>query len=196
MVPYDLHGVIEAVGGPGAANARLDDFFSDYGKWTGSGYTPHFFISNEPCFGNPWIYNWTGHPWRTQEVLRKTLHDLFTDSPGGLPGNDDLGATSAWAVFAYIGLYPEIPGVGGVSLNTPTFPSVTLNLGGHELHVRAAGAPEKAYIQNVALDGKPVRSLWLDWERVKNASLMEFTVSTEPSKEVGDPPPSFAPAAR
>lgn len=196
MVPYDLHGVIEAVGGPDAANARLDDFFSEYGKWTGSGYTPHFFISNEPCFGNPWIYNWTGRPWRTQEVLRKTLYDLFTDSPGGLPGNDDLGATSAWAVFAYIGLYPEIPGVGGLSLNTPTFPTVTLNLGGHELHIRAAGAPEKAYIQNLALDGKPVRSLWLDWERVKNASVMDFTLSAEPSKEVGDPPPSFAPAAR
>jgi predicted alpha-1,2-mannosidase len=196
MVPYDLRGVIEAVGGPDAANARLDDFFGEYGKWTGSGYTPHFFISNEPCFGNPWIYNWTGHPWRTQEVLRKTLHDLFTDSPGGLPGNDDLGATSAWAVFAYIGLYPEIPGVGGLTLNTPTFPAVTLNLGGHELHIRAVGAPEKAYIQNLALDGNPVRSLWLDWERVKNASVMEFTLSAVPSKEVGDPPPSFAPAAR
>jgi predicted alpha-1,2-mannosidase len=196
MVPYDLQGVIEAVGGPEAAKTRLDDFFSEYGRWTGSGYTPHFFISNEPCFGNPWIYNWTGHPWRTQEVVKKTLHDLFTDSPGGLPGNDDLGATSAWAVFAYIGLYPEIPGVGGLSLNTPTFPAVTLNLGGHELHIRAAGTPERGYIQNVVLDGKPVPSLWLDWERVKNASVLEFTLIAEPSKEVGGPPPSFSPAAR
>jgi predicted alpha-1,2-mannosidase len=195
MVPYDLQGVIEAVGGPEAARERLEDYFSEYGKWTGSGYTPHFFISNEPSFGNPWIYNWTGHPWRTQEVVKKTLHDLFTDSPGGLPGNDDLGATSAWAVLAYLGIYPEIPGVGGLSLNTPTFPVVTLNLGGHGLHIRAAGAPEKAYIQSVALDGKPVRSMWLDWERVNNASVMEFTLGTEPSKEVGDPPPSFAPAA-
>lgn len=196
MVPYDLQGVIEAVGGPEAARERLDDYFSEYGKWTGSGYTPHFFISNEPSFGNPWIYNWTGHPWRTQEVVKKTLHDLFTDSPGGLPGNDDLGATSAWAVFAYLGIYPEIPGVGGLTLNTPTFPAVTLNLGGHDLHIRAAGAPEKAYIQSVALDGKPARSLWLDWERVKSASELEFKLSTEPSREVEDPPPSFAPTVR
>ena len=196
MVPYDLSGVIEAVGGPDAANQRLDDFFSEYGRWTGSGYTPHFFISNEPCFGDPWIYNWTGHPWRTQEVVKKTLHDLFTDSAGGLPGNDDLGATSSWAVFAYLGIYPEIPGVGGLTVNTPEFPSVTLNLGGHELHIRAVGAPEKSYIQNIVLDGTPVRSLWLDWERVKKASLLEFTLSAEPSKEIRELPPSFEPLTR
>jgi len=196
MVPYDLPGVIQSLGGPEAARARLDEYFSEYGKWTGSGYTAHFFISNEPSFGNPWIYNWTGHPWRTQEVVSKTLHDLFTDSAGGLPGNDDLGATSSWAVFAYLGLYPEIPGVGGLTLNTPTFPNVTQKLGGHELRIRAQGAPEKSYIQSVALDGKPLRSYWLDWEQVKSASVLEFTLSGEPSKEVGGPLPSFSPAAR
>jgi predicted alpha-1,2-mannosidase len=196
MVPYDLQGVIQALGGPEAARRRLDDYFSEYGKWTGSGYTAHFFISNEPSFGNPWIYNWTGHPWRTQEVVRKTLHDLFTDSAGGLPGNDDLGATSSWAVFAYLGLYPEIPGVAGLTLNTPTFPDVTLKLGGHDLRIRAEGAPDRAYIQSAALDGKPLRSYWLDWERLKNASVLEFALSGEPPKEVGDAPPSFAPPDR
>jgi predicted alpha-1,2-mannosidase len=196
MVPYDLPDVIQSLGGPEAARGRLDDYFSEYGKWTGSGYTAHFFISNEPSFGNPWTYNWTGHPWRTQEVVRKTLQDLFTDSPGGLPGNDDLGATSSWAVFAYLGLYPEIPGVGGLTLNTPTFPGVTLKLGGHDLRIRAQGAPDRAYIQSVALDGKPLQSSWLDWERVKSASVLEFTLDGEPSKNVGEAPPSFAPPRR
>lgn len=196
MVPYDLNGLIQALGGPEAAKTRLDDFLSDYGRWTGSGYTPHFFISNEPCFGDPWIYNWTGHPWRTQEVVRKTLRDLFLDSPGGLPGNDDLGATSSWAVFAYVGLYPEIPGVGGLTFNTPTFPNVTLKLGSRELRIRAAGAPENAYIHGVALDGQPLRSLWVGWEQLHQSKTLEFTLGAEPSKDVLDPPPSFAPAAR
>jgi hypothetical protein len=48
-----------------------------YGRWTGSGYTPHFFLSNEPSFGNPWIYNWTGHSWRTQENTDPTGLDLW-----------------------------------------------------------------------------------------------------------------------
>ena len=34
----------------------------------------------------------------------------------------------AWYVFACIGLYPEIPGIGGFTINTPIFESVTLNL--------------------------------------------------------------------
>lgn len=196
MVPYDLKGVIEAVGGPEAAKTRLDDYFSEYGKWTGSGYTPHFFISNEPSFGNPWIYNWTGHPWRAQEVVRKSLQDLFTDSPGGLPGNDDLGATSSWAVFAFLGIYPEIPGVGGLTLNTPVFPSVTLKLEGHDLHIRASGAPAMSYIQSVKLDEKPVRTTWLEWETLKHSSELSLTLSDQPTKEAGELPPSFEAATR
>ena len=102
----------------------------------------------------------------------------------------------SWAVFAYLGLYPEIPGVGGLTLNTPTFPGVTLKLGGHDLRIRAQGAPDRAYIQSVALDGKPLQSSWLDWERVKSASVLEFTLDGEPSKNVGEAPPSFAPPRR
>jgi predicted alpha-1,2-mannosidase len=194
MVPYDLQDVIQAVGGPEAAKVRLDEYFIDYGRWTGSGYTPHFFISNEPSFGNPWIYNWTGHPWRTQEVVSKVLKDLFTDSPGGLPGNDDLGATSSWAVFAYLGLYPEIPGVGGLTINTPAFSDVTLRLGQHDLHIHAAGAPDKAYVEDFAVDGIKVRSLWIPWETLKSASDLNFILSRQPASDVLSAPPSFAPA--
>lgn len=194
MVPYDLAGVIDAVGGPDAAKARLDDYFSEYGRWTGSGYTPHFFISNEPSFGNPWIYNWTGHPWRTQEVVRKSLQDLFTVERGGIPGNDDLGATSSWAIFGFLGIYPEIPGVGGFTLNTPTFPEVTVKLAGHDLRILAAGAPEMAYIQSISMDDKPVRNFWIDWDHIREASELKFVLSKEPSRSNWDVPPSFAPS--
>jgi predicted alpha-1,2-mannosidase len=198
MVPYDLHGLIEAIGGPEAAKARLDDYFSEYGRWTDTSgtSTPHFLIANEPSFGNPWIYNWTGQPRRTQEVVAKTLHDLFNDSRGGLPGNDDLGATSAWAVFASLGFFPEIPGVGGVTLNTPSFQAITLNMGGHELHIRAPGVPGKAYIQTVTLDGQAIRNYWLDWDQLHSSGVLEFSLSSIPVKETGDLPPSFAPIPR
>jgi len=199
MVPYDLHGVIDAIGGPDAAKDRLDDYFSEYGRWvesgraSGTGYTPHFFISNEPCFGNPWIYNWTGHPWRTQEVVRKTLVDLFYDAPGGIPGNDDLGATSSWAVFAQLGIYPEVPAVGGFTVNSPIFPGATLLLGEHRLHISAEGAPDKIYVQSLKLDGEPIHNWWIDWEKLKNAHELVFTLSAEPNHQSGEAPPSFSP---
>lgn len=199
MIPYDLRGVIDAVGGPAAANARLDDYFSEYGRWieqgraTGMGYTPHFFIGNEPSFGNPWIYNWTGQPWRAQEVVRKTLDDLFSATPGGLPGNDDLGATSAWVVLAQLGIYPEIPGVGGLTFSSPTFPEATLLLGHHRLRILAVGAPNEPYVRELSLDGEPVRNWWIDWERLKHANTLTFTLSDQSDRQPGEAPPSFSP---
>ncbi len=90
MMPYDLSSVIAAVGGGEASKTRLDHYFSEYYDWTRK-QGPFVFISNEQCFGNPWIYNWTGHPWRTQEVVRKTVRDLFTPEPGGT-----ARATTTW----------------------------------------------------------------------------------------------------
>ena len=189
MVPYDLKGVVDAVGGPQAAKARLDDYFSQYGSTNHQG--PYFFIGNEPSFGNPWVYNWAGYPWRTQQVVRKTLLDLFSDTPAGLPGNDDLGATSSWVVFACLGFYPEIPGVGGVTINSPIFPEVTLQLGDHPLRVLAAGAPDKLYIQSLKLDGVPVENWWIDWDRLSKAKQLIYTLTATPQKSPGALPPSY-----
>lgn len=195
MVPYDLKGIIEAVGGGEAAKARLDDYFSQYYAYDKKN-GPYFAIGNEPSFGNPWIYNWSGHPWRTQEVVRKTLRDLFTPDPAGLPGNDDLGATSSWVVLAQLGMFPEIPGVGGLTLNSPVFSEVTLRLGDHRLRITAPGAPSKLYVRNVRLDGKPVRNWWIVWNQLSKASKLDFTLSAEPNHDPGEAPPSFAPASR
>ena len=192
MIPYDLKGVIEAVGGPKVVNARLDSYFSKYG----SGMLdrgPYFYIANEPSFGNPWIYNWSGEPWRTQQVVRKTLGDLFTAAPDGEPGNDDLGATSSWVVFAQLGIYPEIPGVGGFTINSPVFPHVLLKLGNHQLELNSPGAPEKAYVERVSIDGKSVDNWWIPWDTLKDAKHLDFTLSATPVKTSGDAPPSFEP---
>jgi predicted alpha-1,2-mannosidase len=188
MIPYNFKDLIAAVGGPDAARKRLDDYFSQYGTWYGG---PYFFIANEPSFGNPWTYNWTGHPWRAQEVVRKTLDDLFTPAPDGEPGNDDLGATSSWVVFASLGFYPEIPGIGGLTANSPVFPKVELKLGTHLLRISAPGAPEKLYVRNLAIDGKTVGNWWLNWDALSHASEVEFTLTGEPNHDAGSAPPSF-----
>ena len=190
MIPYDLKGVIAAIGGPETARQRLDSYFSQYGTFDRLD-EPYFFIGNEPSFGDPWIYNWAGYPWRTQEVVRKTLGDLFTDIPGGEPGNDDLGATSSWVVFANLGFYPEIPGVGGVTTNSPVFPKVKLLLGDHALEIVAPGAPEKKYVKAISLDGSPIRNWWIDWSQLSKAKTLEFTLSDMPNHDSGEAPPSY-----
>ena len=125
--------------------------------------------------------------------MRKTLNDLFDTSAGGLPGNDDLGATSSWAVFAALGIYPEIPGVGGVTVNSPEFPSATLMLGDHPLQIRADGAPDKLYVQGLSLDVLPVQNWWIEWDKLKRAKVLEFSLSDQPNRQAGEAPPSFPP---
>lgn len=193
MVPFDLSGLIQAIGGKEVATARLDLYFSHY---DGDGSKPYFNISNEPSFIDPWIYNWTGQPWRAQEVIHKTITDLFKATPDGLPGNDDLGATSAWCVFGQLGIYPLITGVGGVTLNTPTFPEVSLLLGDHRLRILAAHAGEDLYVQSVAVDGRPITNWWIPWDEMAKATVLRFSLGPLPAKSAGGEPPSFAPPAK
>jgi predicted alpha-1,2-mannosidase len=193
MVPYDVKGLVSAIGGAAAVNARLDEYFKAYS----SAQPTRFNIGNEPSFSNPWIYNWTGQPWRTQEVVRETLDTLFHDAPGGLPGNDDLGATSSWIVFASLGIYPAIPAVGGFTINTPLFPDATIQLGPRQLHISANGAPLRRYVEAVHLDSRVVRDYWISWDDLAAGSHLSFSLSTTPNRHpIASTPPSFAPNRR
>lgn len=121
MVPYDIAGLVEMIGGKKNAEQRLDEFF----QRLDANYNDAWFASgNEPSFHIPWIYNWVGCPYKTQAVVNRILNEQYSGKIDGLPGNDDLGTMGAWYIFACIGLYPEIPGIGGFTINTPIFSSV------------------------------------------------------------------------
>jgi predicted alpha-1,2-mannosidase len=193
MIPYDLPALINAIGGNKVVNDRLDDYFSQYGSYQ-LNHGPYFYIANEPSFGNPWIYNWSGKPWRTQEVVRKTLNDLFSAAPGGLPGNDDLGATSSWIVFAQLGMYPEIPAVAGFTTNSPTFPEVHLTLGdNHRVQILAPGSSENLYIDSLSIDGRPVKDSWIDWSTMEHATKIEYQLTSKIPKPDGSHQVNLAP---
>jgi predicted alpha-1,2-mannosidase len=185
MIPYNMKGLIDAVGGREKAAQRLDDYFSQY--WGGM----HVNLGNEPSFNDPWVYNWTGQAWRTQKTVRKVVNDLFQPVPKGIPGNDDLGAMSSWLVLADLGLYPMIPGMGGVTLNSPLFPSVHVHAGARSFQIEAPGATDNAYIDKVTLDGKPISNNWVLWDQLTQSSMLVFTLRPDPNKSWGGEPPSF-----
>ena len=143
MVPYDIAGLIEIIGGKAAAEKRLDEFFTRLD----AGYNDAWFASgNEPSFHIPWIYNWVGTPYKAQEIINRVLNEQYSSKIDGLPGNDDLGTMGAWYVFACIGLYPEIPGVGGFTVNTPIFSSVKVHLKKGDMVIK--GGSEKNIISS------------------------------------------------
>lgn len=196
MVPHDLAGLIDLIGGPKAANARLDELFSELNAGTDR---PYFYIGNEPEHGTPWTYNFTGTPWKTQEVVRRIADKEFGTGPGGLPGNDDLGATSAWLVWADLGLYPMIPGTDVLVLSGPRFPSVTVHLAnGNTLTIVGEGAgPTAPYIHGVQLGASAWKRTWLRYADLSGGATLSFTMGNKPNQGWGtrsqDLPPSFGP---
>ncbi|HEX8502913.1 MAG TPA: GH92 family glycosyl hydrolase [Pyrinomonadaceae bacterium] len=194
MIPHNMRGLFDRIGGNDAAVKRLDSFFTEFNAGPDR---PYFFIGNEPVFPVPWAYNYAGRPWKTQALTRRVLTELFTDTPGGIPGNDDLGATSSWVVFAALGMYPSVPGVGGFSLNSPLFPEVDVRMGraGRVLKVVAEGASARApYVQGLRLDGRAYESTWLPFERFERGATLSFKLGPEPNTRWATRPEAAPPS--
>ncbi|MEU1181135.1 GH92 family glycosyl hydrolase [Streptomyces sp. NPDC005820] len=160
MVPHDLPGLFTAMGGDAAVTARLDAFFTEY---NGGADQPYAYLGNEPSFNTPWAYDYLGRPDRTQDTVRGILITLFGDGPDGLVGNDDLGAMSSWAVWAALGMYPQIPGSPQLALASPLFPVTVIHRGnGVNITVVAPQASDThSRVREVRLNGLPTDPRWL-----------------------------------
>jgi len=182
MVPHDVAGLGQAMGGPAIAAERLDRFFHDEnGNWAVQGGNPlRYDPTNEPGIHIPWMYNALGQPWKTQATVRQIVDTVYTTGPGGLPGNDDLGTMSAWYVFAAVGLFPQAPGRAELLLAAPVFPRVEIQrANGVRLTVTAEGSG--SYIQAVSVNGSGHRRAWLPEWFVRGGGTASFTLGAEPN---------------
>ncbi|MGW1126081.1 GH92 family glycosyl hydrolase [Streptomyces sp. NPDC002526] len=201
LVPQDIPGMVDLIGGKDAANQRLDSFFAydklladpaktarevwvngPYAYYNADKYNPQ----NEPDLIAPYTYLSTGQPWKTTDVVHAAL-TLFTNGPTGMTGNDDLGTMSAWMVLSSIGVFPVQPGTDTWGLSTPAFERVDIKLdrryyprGG--LTVRAPGTSDAdRYIQSARLDGATQSRTYLTTDDIRSARSLSFTVGDEPS---------------
>ena len=176
FVPHDVPGLIALMGGAQAFLARLDQFFAE----------GQFDVSNEPSFHIPFLYNYAGKPEKAQALIREILARDFNDGPNGLPGNDDAGATSAWYVFAALGLYPVAPGDGIYQIVSPVFERVTLELDpavydGERFVIEAAGASaENKYIISATLNGSALDRTWITHDEVVAGGTLVLELGDSP----------------
>ena len=198
MVPFNVAGLFAQMGGRDKATARLDRFFyDDQGRPAVTKAGPlHAELDNEPSIETPWLYDFAAQPWKTQQLVRQVLDTIWTNAPNGIPGNDDLGEMSSWAVFAYLGLYPEIPGRAELVLSSPVFRSATVHRPGGDVRITTnlagAGTP---YIRGLTVDGQPSSKTWLPESFSLHGGHLEFDLGPTPNKIWGtaekDQPPSF-----
>ena len=199
MVPQNVRGLFDRMGGNSAAVNRLNTFFHNAdGSWALSGAGDlKSDLANEPSIWTPWLYDFAGAPFRTQETVRQVVNQLWTTGPGGIPGQDDLGAMSAWYVWAAIGMHPLAPGRGELLLASPLFTQVVVHRSnGVTLNVSAPGASANAkYVQSLTVNGTSSTRPWLPESFVTNGGTLAYTLGTSPNTSWGtasaDAPPSF-----
>jgi len=190
MIPHNYAGLFKAMGGNEKVLPKLDKFFQKLSGWG----VPTFTVTNEPDFCAPYAYVWTGNAWKTQEVVDRIRRETFTTKPDGLPGNDDLGATSGVYVWNALGMYPVIPGVGGMVLGTPMFPKATVRLGnGSTIEISTEG--QGVFVRSVSLNEKPLSGTWLPLNRLRSGrNQLKLALGQEPNRTWATDPQSFPPS--
>ncbi|GAA0660027.1 hypothetical protein GCM10010193_08660 [Kitasatospora atroaurantiaca] len=197
MVPYNHRGLFDAMGGNGTVASRLDDFF---GNLNAGPAKPHAYLGNEPSLNTPWAYAYAGRADRAQDVVRRALTTLFSDAPAGEVGNDDLGEMSSWAVWAALGMYPQVPGRAELVLASPQFPAITIHRGGGAsaavIDITAPGASATVkYVHGLKVDGEDSRRPWVSEAFVNGGGKLDYTLASDPDPSWGsapeDAPPSF-----
>src|SRR4029079_1118266 len=164
---------------------------------TKSGYA-HAELDNEPSIASPWLYDFAGAPWHTQEIVRAAMKRIWTNSPNGISGNDDLGEMSSWYVWAAMGLYPLYPRRAHLVIGTPLFPDVRIDRPGAPIRIVADGAAADApYVHALSVNGRATSRPWLDEGFVRRGGELRFSLSPTPDEAWGaapqDAPPSYRP---
>lgn len=194
MVPYDLRGLFNAMGGNDKVVSRLDNFFTQLNAGPNQ---PYAFLGNEPTLETPWEYNYAGAPWKTQKVVRQAVNQLYQPTPGGYVGNDDLGEMSSWYVWAAMGLYPEAPARSELVLASPLFTGITVKRpSGQTIQINAPQASDSTpYVQSLKVNGQSSTQSWLPASFVSAGGQLDFTLGAAPNTTWGsapsDAPPSF-----
>lgn len=190
MVTYNFASLINLMGGPETAKQRLDHHFTEL---NGGLTRPFFYIGNEPEHGVPWAYNYARWPAGTSATVRRVMNESFTTGAGGLPGNEDLGATSAWFVWAALGMYPSTPGADTLALHGPLFPSTLITRPGGTITINSSGTGQ--YVQSFSLNGSGQTRNWISYPQVAGTATLSYTMGGSPSASWGtgaaDVPPSY-----
>jgi len=177
LVPHDIPGLSEFMGGKDKLLAYLDTFFKDDMYYVGDEFSMHA----------PYMYNSLGAPWKTQKVVRDMLRKYFFNDVGGLPGNDDCGQVSSWYVFGAMGFYPALPGQPFYELCSPVFNKTEMNVGNGKVFTIIAhnNSKENQYIQSATLNGKPYNSSKIHHNDIVAGAELIFEMGPEPNKNWG-----------
>ncbi len=138
---------------------------------------------NEPSHHVAYLYNYAGCPSKTAEYVSRIMRTLYSDTPAGLPGNEDCGQMSAWYVFSAIGMYPVNPVGGEYQIGTPAFQVVEIPVPGRKKFTLKAHnlSPENIYVKSVTVDGKLYDRSYITHDMIMSGATVELEMTGTPA---------------
>ena len=203
LVPHDVQGLIDLLGGREKFDAKLDAFFSTPYTAKGicrdcTGVIGQYVQGNQPDQQAAYYYDWGGQPWKTQALARRILAQMYGSDKTGyaFPGMDDQGSTASWYVMSAMGFYPVDPSSPDYILGSPIFDRVTVHMGnGKDLKIVALNnSPTNLYIQSATLNGKPWNRPWFSHTDIVNGGELVLKMGPQPNKSWGSAPESAPPS--
>ena len=207
-VQHDVAGLIRLMGGRDGFNAKLDRLFVEpYGTSKSrflnqfpddTGLVGLYAQGNEPNFHIPYLYDFSGQPWKTQRRVRQLMDVWYGDGPQGIPGDDDGGETSSWYVLSAIGFYPVCPGSPVYEIGSPIFAKSVIRLSNGKTFTIVADhvSAQNKYIQWAQLNGKPLNKPWFRDSDIANGGTLVLEMVDKPNLQWGsapeDAPPSMS----
>lgn len=205
LVPHDVPGLIELLGGRESFCGKLDAFFSLPYDPKGiardvTGMLGQYCQGNQPDWQTPYFYDYAGQPWKTQALVREILRRLYGSDAYGLayPGMDDQGASSAWYVLSAMGFYTVNPALPQYIIGSPLFKKVTMHLGpGRDFVIVARHNSEKnVYIQSATLNGQPWDKPWFSQSDIANGGTLTIEMGSRPNPRWGSAPAAAPPSGQ
>ena len=185
LVPHDVLGLANLMGGAKALDQRLDDLLSadsDLGDNHApdiSGLVGQYAHGNEPSHHVLYMYNYVGQPKKTQKWVRYVMDELYTDQPAGLCGNEDVGQMSAWYILSALGFYQVEPCGGTYQLGSPIVEEATIPLlGDKTFTIRTHGGSDKAiYVKKYVLNGKQLKRTYITHQEIMDGGTLDVYMS-------------------
>ena len=132
--------------------------------------------ANEPDIAYPYLFSRIkGEAWRTWHTVHDLLAKHYHNAPDGIPGNDDTGTMSAWAVFSMMGFYPDCPGDPSYTLTLPVFDRIDIDLpGSRTLTVEKSPKARPAKGTSVRIGKRKASGFRLSHDTLVNAGTIRW----------------------
>lgn len=204
-IQQDVPGMISLYGGDEGFIQKLDALFTeDSTIYTSipdiSGLIGQDSQGDEQCHHVPYLYDYVGMSYKTQQRARQIMATLYNDTPAGQCGNTDCGQMAAWYVFSALGFYPMNPASDVFAIGSPVVSKAVIHLDKEKYHgkkftvIAKNNSANNVYVQSATLNGKPLNRPWLTRDEIVSGGELTFVMGSDPNPKWGSAPADRPPA--